>query len=111
MKILDGQQFGRAIGHPARSGRALAPGTVPVATGVVRDALVMAVIARFDMAAKGSGAAGSDVAQDALMLTAERAIQPMAVSSNHLCQFQRRTLEYRHQLTGSGAAGWAVGWG
>jgi hypothetical protein len=73
----------------------------------------MAVIARFDMTASGSGAAGGDIPQDASLRAAQICVESMAVPADDLCQFQRRTLERGHQVTGglSIAVGWAVGWG
>jgi hypothetical protein len=89
VEVLDGKQFRGAIGHPAGAGGALAPGAVPVAAGVVGDALMMAVVAGLDVAAQRGGAAGGDGAQDASLLAAQVFAEPMAVPPDDLRQFQR----------------------
>ena len=60
MEVADRQQIGFARGEPVPCRRALAFGAMPVATAVVGDAAVAAVLARLDMAAEGRGAAGLD---------------------------------------------------
>jgi hypothetical protein len=77
---------------------------VPVAAGVVGDALVVAVIALLDMSAQGGGAAGSDRAQDAPLVRCQFT-KAMPMPSHDLCQFQRRTLEWRHHVVGAAIGG------
>ena len=60
VEVADRQQIGLARGEPLPCRRALALGAMPVATAVVGDAAVAAVLARLDMAAEGGGAAGLD---------------------------------------------------
>jgi hypothetical protein len=66
---------------------------VPVAAGVVGDALELALVARLDMTAESRGAARSDSAQDAPMFAAERFFDSMAVTFDDIRQFQRGALE------------------
>ena len=49
------EQLRFPVRKPASAGERLALGTIPVTTGVVRDALMAASIAAFDVAAEGSG--------------------------------------------------------
>jgi hypothetical protein len=79
---------------------------VPVATGVVGDALVVAVITLLDVPAQNSGAAAGDCPQDALLFRDDVA-KPMLVTFGHLCQLQRRALDWHHGVGGvvSGIAG------
>jgi hypothetical protein len=75
---------------------------VSVAAGVVRDAPVVAVIARFDMPAQGGGAAGRNRPEDALLFSSQT-VDPMSMLSNDLGQFQRRALDGRvHGIGGLG---------
>ena len=107
VEVLDGQQFLGAIRHPLAQADALAPRAVPVAAGVVGDALVVAVITLLDMSAQGGGAAGSDRAQDAPLFRNQIA-EPMPVTLNDLCQLQRRTLD-RHHVVGGVIGGCGCG--
>ena len=52
VEIADRQQVGLALGEPGSRGGALALGTVPVATRVIGDPEVAAVVAAIDMAAE-----------------------------------------------------------
>ena len=104
MEVLDGQQLGGAVVHPPGAGGRLALGAVPVAAGVVRDALVPAVVARLDVAAQRGGAAGGDRTQDAPMFPAQLLAEPVGMTSHDLRQLQRRSLERRHH-------GVVVAWG
>ncbi len=58
MEIADRQQVGLAGSQPLARGGTLAFGAMPVATAVVGDATVTAVLAAFDVAAEGCRAAG-----------------------------------------------------
>ncbi len=99
VEVLDGQQFGGAIFHPPRAGGALAAGAVPVAAGVVSDALMLTVIAGLHVPAQRGGATRDDRTQNALLLAADVA-EPMPVPPDDLCQFQRRSLERWHHGVG-----------
>ena len=52
MEVADREQIGLALGEPGASGRALAPGTVPVAAAVIGDPPVAAVCAGLDVTTK-----------------------------------------------------------
>ena len=52
VEIADRQQVGLALGEPGARGRALALRTMPVATRVIGDPKVAAVVAAIDMAAE-----------------------------------------------------------
>ena len=108
MEVLDGKQFFGAVRHPLRAGNALTLGTVPVAAGVVGDAPVLALVARFDVTTQGRGAAGDDGAQDAPLLAA-KGVKAMAVASNHIRQLQRGTLECGSHGKGGVGVDWGVG--
>jgi hypothetical protein len=54
------QQVGLTVGEPLLGGGALAPRGVPVATGVVGNGRIGAVLAARDMAAEGCRAAAFD---------------------------------------------------
>jgi len=60
VEVLDGEQLGAPGIEPACCGQALALGAMPVAAGVVAEALGPAVITDVAMAAEGGGAAGLD---------------------------------------------------
>jgi hypothetical protein len=74
---------------------------MPVATGVVGDALVMAVIALLDVSAQSSGAAGDNRPQDTLLLGDDSA-EPMPMTRNDLCQFQRPAWALEARVHGIG---------
>ena len=57
VEVLDGQQVRPAPFEPRGAGQRLTGRTVPVATGVVPDAAMAAVVALLDVAAEGGGAA------------------------------------------------------
>ena len=65
MEVRHRQQFSLARRQPGLSGRPLALRAVPVATGVIGDARVGAVLAALDMAAQRGGAADLDRGHDA----------------------------------------------
>src|SRR6266853_1934882 len=60
VEVADRQQIGLARGKPVPCRRALALGAMAVATGVVGDPAVAAILAALDMAAEGSRAAVLD---------------------------------------------------
>jgi hypothetical protein len=76
---------------------------MPIAAGVVGDALVVTVIAGLNMAAQSDSAAGSDRPQDAQFFWCQFT-KPMSMTLNDLCQFQRlaRALDGRHGIVGCG---------
>ena len=71
MEVSDWQQISLALGQPRACGGTLALGTVPIATAVVRDPPVAAVLASLDVTAQGSRAAMLDRRHDLEMLKAE----------------------------------------
>ena len=64
MEIGHRQEFGLAVGQPLLGSGGLALGAVPVAAGVVGDALVRAVLAAFDMATQRRRSAALDCRHD-----------------------------------------------
>jgi hypothetical protein len=72
---------------------------MPVAAGVVGDALMPAVIAGLHVTAQSGRSARDDRTQDALLLAAD-ATKPMPVPPHDLCQLQRWSLERWHHATG-----------
>lgn len=64
MEVLDGEQFGLACRDPAGAGRALALRTMAIATGVIGDLLLAAVVALVEMTTSGGGAALLNVTHD-----------------------------------------------
>ena len=64
VEVSDRQQVGLALGEPGARGGALALRTVAVATGVIGDPKVAAVVAAIDMAAERRGAAVLDRRHD-----------------------------------------------
>src|SRR5690606_33800420 len=60
MEVADRQEIGLLGLQPCACRRALAPWTVPVATGVVGDPLMPAVGTGFDVTAQSSSATGLD---------------------------------------------------
>src|SRR5262244_2302821 len=60
MEVADRQQIGRARGKPILRRRPLALGAMPVATRVVGDPAVAALLTALDMTAEGSRAAVLD---------------------------------------------------
>jgi hypothetical protein len=70
VEVADWQQVGFALGEPCTRGRALAPGTVPVATAVIGDPPLAAVRTGFDMTTQCSGAAVFDRRHDLELLQA-----------------------------------------
>jgi len=95
VEILHRQQFGGSVLHPARRCAGLALWTVPIAAGVVGNALVLTVIAGLDMPAQGSGAAGCKASQHANLISG-RLVQQVSVSSDHVGQLQRRRRPIRN---------------
>jgi hypothetical protein len=82
---------------------------MPVAAGIVGDALELALVARFDMTAECRGAAVDDGAQDAPVLAAKVITEPTAMPSNDVRQFQRRALKGRRHGVEGGVDGGAGG--
>jgi hypothetical protein len=64
MEVSDRQQVGLALGEPGARGRALALRTVAIATGVIGDPEIAAVVAAIDMAAQRRCAAVLDRRHD-----------------------------------------------
>jgi hypothetical protein len=64
VEIRHGQEVGLAVGQPLLGSGGLALRAVPVATGVVGDAQVRAVLAAFDMTAQRRGSAVLDRRHD-----------------------------------------------
>ncbi len=64
VEVADRQEIGLLRLQPGACRGALAPRTVPVATGVIGDPLMPAVRTGFDVAAQGSGATGLDRRHD-----------------------------------------------
>jgi len=60
MEIADRQKVGLTLRKPLACCRALALGAMPIATAIIGDAGVATVLARFDMTAERSRAAGLD---------------------------------------------------
>jgi hypothetical protein len=60
VEVADRQEIGLALSKPGPRGRALTLRTVSVAAGIVSDAPLAAVLAGFDVTAKGCGAAVLD---------------------------------------------------
>ena len=52
MEIGNGQQFGAAVREPLEARQTLTLGAVPIATGIVGDADIAAILASLDMTAK-----------------------------------------------------------
>ena len=71
VEVADRQEIGLLGLQPCACRRALAPRTVPVATGVVGDPLMPAVGTGFDVTAKRSGAAGLDRRHDLELIKAQ----------------------------------------
>ncbi len=65
MKVLTLEQFGLALFDPRRTRQGLAFWTMPVATTIERDALMLAVIALFDVTAQSRATAHLDGVQHA----------------------------------------------
>ena len=73
MEILDAvQQLGLPVFQPLRPSEGLALGTVAIAATVIRDALMAAGIALFDMATEGGGATQFDGAHGPQLPAAQR---------------------------------------
>lgn len=71
MEVADRQEIGRLGFEPGACRCALAPGTMPVAAGVVGDPLVPAVRAGFHMTTKRSGTTGLDRRHDLELVQAQ----------------------------------------
>ena len=71
MEVADRQQVGFALGQPGARGGALALGAVPVATTIIGDPPVAAVVADLDMAAERRRAAGLDRRHDLELMKAQ----------------------------------------
>ena len=99
VEVADRQEIGDARGEPPPCRRALAFGTVPVAAGVVGDAVVTAVRARLDMTAEGCGATGLDRRHHLHLAEAEMAGMGRApggaMAMEDVGDLQRRTAHRR----------------
>ena len=95
MEVRHRQEFGFARRHPGLSGRPLALRAVPVATRVIGDARVGAVLAALNMAAQRGGAADLDGGHDAPL--GEAQMRPIdgtpdgAVAAEDIRHFELRT--------------------
>src|SRR5271168_132875 len=73
------EQFRLAVLEPLRAREPLAFGAVPVATGVVGDALVAAAVAALDVAAERRGAAAFDRADGTALCGGQRCAVPLTI--------------------------------
>jgi hypothetical protein len=71
VEVLNGNKIGLAIFQLLRTDQRLTFRTVPIATTVVGNALMAAVVALLNMAAESGGTATLDRAHDAALPTAE----------------------------------------
>jgi len=71
VEVADREQIRLALGEPGARGRALALGAVPVATAVIGDAPVPAVLAGLDMPAQRGSAALLDRRHDLELIEAQ----------------------------------------
>lgn len=74
VEVRHRQQIGLTVSKPSFARRALALGTMPVATGVIGDAGMRAVLTRLDMTAERCCPAGRDRGHDAAFHAAEMAV-------------------------------------
>ena len=99
MKVADRQQIGLPGGEPVPRRPALAFGTMAVATGVVRNPAVAAVLTTLDMAAERSRAAVLDGRHHLELVEAEMPgigpapVDPMAMKN--VCDLQPRAVHDR----------------
>jgi hypothetical protein len=68
VEVTDWQQFGLAVGEPARSGQPLTLGAVAVAARVVYRSLMPALVALFEVATQSCGATTLDGGHNPLVL-------------------------------------------
>ena len=88
------QQALEPLREPLRSSGALALGAMPVAAGVIRDALVAAAVACVHVPAQCGGAARGDVSQDALLGARRGMCEPVlfSVRTHHVGDLEARSL-------------------
>ena len=94
MEIGDGQQFGAAIGQPLEARQTLTLRTVPVATGIVGDASLAAILAALDVTAERRRPAGLDRGHDLALIEGEpvalRGAEAVAVAAKDVRHLQLR---------------------
>src|SRR5258706_16334772 len=92
MIVAHGQHFLLALGEPLVASVGLALGTVPVATGVVRDGLMAAVRALIAMSAERSRAAACDGLEHLKLRPGQRVIfpEPAACGPDHIGHLEGR---------------------
>jgi hypothetical protein len=109
VEIRDRQQFGLPVLQPLRASKGLTLWAMAIAATVERDALVAAVVALIDVAAKGRGAAALHVAHDAPLPRAERSGVFFPVSRADLAKNVRHLEPVgsrRHRQKTTGGRGW-----
>jgi hypothetical protein len=97
MEVGNRQERGQSFFEPIVAGDALALGTMAIAAGMVRDALVTAGVALVQMSAEGGGAALDDVAHH-LSLRGRRRIPAailLAVRTENVGDLTGRPVVYR----------------
>src|SRR6185503_21324610 len=105
MKVADRQQIGLSGGEPVPRRRALTLRAVAVATGVVRNPAVAALLATLDMAAERGRAALLDRRHDLELTQAHVSgigpapVSPMAMKN--VCDLQPRAAHGRRLVSGS----------
>ena len=102
VEIAHRQQVGLARGEPVPCRGALTLGAVPIATGIVGDADLAAILTGLDMAAEGCGAAGLDRRHHLELAETEMAglgrTPGGAMTMEDIGDLQRRTA-HRHRVT------------
>jgi hypothetical protein len=102
VKVGNRKQFSLAIFYPLRTCERLTLRAVAIATAVIADALMTAVVTALDVTAEGSGAACSNSLHDAPLRTRERALVlrtiGVTVPADDLRQLDLRSL---HRERGS----------
>ena len=92
--VGDRQEFGFALGQPLLRRRALTLRAVAVATGIVGDAFVRAVLAALDVAAQRRGPAGLDRRHDFQLAEADMTFVGFAprrpMGAKDVCDLQAR---------------------
>ena len=79
VKVLRVEKFGATILQPLRAGERLALWAMAIAAAVEGDALMAAVIARFDVPAERGGAAQFDRRHDAALGDRQRRVMLLAI--------------------------------
>jgi hypothetical protein len=95
MEIGDGQQFGAAIGEPLKARQTLALRAVSIATRIVGDASLAAVLASLDVSAERRRTASLDRGHDLALIEREpvalRDAKTVAVAAEDVRHLQLRT--------------------